>query len=128
MATFSLHAIGAAEPDEVWERYVVPSRWASWSPQIRSVRVDADRLSAGLRGAVVGPLGVKVPFTILAVNDQARTWEWEVAFLGVKIRLHHAVAPADEGTRTDLRLHGPLVLLVPYLPIAQLAMLRLVRP
>lgn len=128
MATFSLHATGAADPDVVWERYVVPSLWASWSPQIRSVRVDSDRLSAGLRGAVVGPLGVKVPFAILAVDDVARTWDWEVSLLGVKIRLHHAVAPAAEGTRTDLHLRGPLVLLIPYLPIAQLAMLRLVRP
>ena len=64
----SLVVSGPGRPDEVWDRYVRPERWAEWSPQIRSVAYGAETLSPHTTGVVRGPAGLRVSFEVLAVD------------------------------------------------------------
>ncbi|MGY1708957.1 SRPBCC family protein [Geodermatophilus sp. SYSU D00758] len=129
MTTLTLHASGPESPAEVWDRYARPARWREWSPQISRVEVPGERLAAGLRGRVFGPVGPGLPFEVEAVDDAAREWAWTVGVGPVRVRLLHWVAPAPAGgTTTGLRLTGPAPLVLGYAPLARLALGRLVRP
>lgn len=130
-------ASGACPPDEAWDRYVRPRRWPEWSPQIRAVEYPGERLTAGTSGVVRGPAGVPVSFRILSVDESdpdLRRWSWSVRVAGVALRLEHLVEPRPgpargepRGSRTTLTVHGPVPLVVAYLPLARLALRRLVR-
>jgi hypothetical protein len=81
---------------------------------------------------VRGPLGVPLPFEVLDVDESdpaRRTWRWRAGALGVHIELEHVVEPdaRSGGSRTELVLSGPAPVVVPYLPLARLALHRLVR-
>jgi hypothetical protein len=124
---------GAADVDTAWARYARPSRWPSWSPQLRAVDVGPDvqdRLVPGLRGTVRGPVPPALPFEVTAVDDAARTWSWTVHLGPVPLHLEHGVEPlpARAGCRATLRMTGPWPLVLGYLPLARLALGRLVRP
>jgi hypothetical protein len=134
----TLRADGTAHPDEVWSRYLHPSRWPEWSPQIRRVDVDGDRLVPGSVGTVRGPLDVGVPFRVLEVDPDSviRSWSWRVTVGPISLRLEHAVIPLDRAGSTDpdvyrtattLGIHGPAPVVVAYAPLAQLALAKLVR-
>ncbi len=124
---------GPQSPDEVWDRYVRPARWPEWSPQIRGVDYALERLAPGATGRVRGPLGVPVPFEVLAVDEDGpsrRAWRWRAGALGVHVELEHVVEPHPSrpgGTVTRLVMSGPAPVVVPYLPLARLALRRLVR-
>jgi hypothetical protein len=132
--TIRLEAHGDASRDTVWDRYVEPTRWPRWSPQMRRVEVDGarQRLMPGITGRVYsyGPLPVR--FTVTAVNEEAGTWSWAVGFGPVQLELDHSVAAADladgRGSVAALTLRGPWPVLVVYAPLAQLALRRLVSP
>ncbi len=128
MTTRTLRIRGDAEPDEVWHRYTVPARWPEWSPQIRRVETAACRITAGQTGTVVGVGGLRVRFIVLAVDDDARTWDWRAVAGPVTLTFHHAVAAAPGGgTVSTLRVTGPFPIVAGYLPIARFALTRLVR-
>lgn len=135
----TLRAAGTAAPDEVWDRYLHPSRWSEWSPQILGVDTDGDVLVPGLAGTVRGPLGLAVPFRVRDVDPAAavRSWSWRVSVGPVSLWLEHTVIPLDPptgpvgpGTRrtaTTLDVQGPAPVVLGYAPLAQLALVRLVR-
>jgi len=134
MTTLYLAATGPRPSDEVWDRYARPALWSTWAPQIRRVDVDTERLGGGETGRVHGPLGFSADFEVDTWDEEARRWSWTVrpraALLpGVPVpRLHlgHGVLSTEAGTLTWLRLSGPLPLVVPYAPVARLALHRLV--
>ena len=129
---------GPRETADVWDRYLRPSRWPEWSPQIRGVRYAHPTLRAGTDGVVTGPLGLGLPFRILQVEDDdpaCRWWTWEVRPPGLRVpgltlRLEHEVEPRAPheggGTLTRLRIHGPAPVVLAYRPLAALALRRLV--
>lgn len=133
---------GSATPAVAWERYADPDAWSGWSPQIRRVETAAEleraveptgtaprRIVGGLRGVVIGPVGVQVPFEVLDVDEEAMTWTWRVHALLAELTLEHSVAARVEGgCRTDLLIAGPGPLVLGYAPLARLALTRLVRP
>ena len=86
----------------------------------------------GTNGVVRGPLGVPLPFEVLDVDESdpaRRTWRWRAGALGVHVELEHVVEPDASrpgGSRTVLVLSGPAPVVVPYLPLAWLALHRLV--
>jgi len=125
-----LAASGLAIPEQVWARYVHPSRWPQWSPQIRRAELDdgTDRLTASSTGRVVGPLGLPVSFTVTDLNEADRHWSWQAGVGPIRVGLSHRVVAAATGTRTELELTGPAVVLIAYAPLAQFALQRLVRP
>jgi hypothetical protein len=126
--SWRVRASGPVPPEEVWDRYVRPARWPEWSPQISAVQADGDRLVPGLRGAVRGPGGVRVPFVVVAVDEAARTWSWQVAAGPARLRLDHGVAAGrGGGSTTWLMISGPAPLVVLYAPMAKIAIRRLVR-
>ncbi len=85
------------------------------------------RIAPGLRGVVVGPVGVQVPFEVLAVDEAAMTWTWRVRAASAELTLEHSVTPDGDGCRTDLTITGPAPLVVGYAPVARFALTRLVR-
>lgn len=128
MTTLSLHATGTVDPDEAWSRYLLPARWSEWSPQIRSVEASADRIAPGVTGRVHGPLGVAVSFVVDTVDETEREWSWTVEVGPTSMTLVHWVRPGPGGgTTTGLRATGPAPLVVGYVPLAQLALQKLVR-
>jgi hypothetical protein len=134
MTTLYLAATGPRAADEVWERYARPALWSTWAPQIRRVDVAVERLAGGETGRVHGHLGLAADFEVDAWDEGARHWTWTVvpraALLpGIPMpRLHlgHGVRATEAGTLTWLRLSGPFPLVVPYAPLARLALHRLV--
>ncbi|MFD6419991.1 SRPBCC family protein [Streptomyces sp. NPDC060194] len=128
MASVILRVAGAADADEVWRRYVTPACWPSWSPQIRSVRTDGDRVRGGARGEVRGHLGVRARFVVDSVDEEARTWVWRVRVGPLRMRLHHEVRPRPGGTLTTLRIDGAAPVVAAYALPARWALTRLVRP
>ena len=123
----TVEASGAADPDTVWDRYVHPARWHEWSPQIRSVDYADPTIGAGGRGTVHGPCGVGVAFEILAVDHETRCWAWRVSVAGVTLVLGHDVLAQGSGTRTRLDITGPAPVVIGYVPVARIALGRLVR-
>lgn len=115
---------GPRPPDEVWDAYVHPRRWPEWSPQIRSVEYGPERIVPGTTGVVRGPFRLPVRFRILSVQERA--WSWRAGVAGITLTLTHTVEGVAAGTRTGLAVSGfgPVVLL--YLPVARLALRRLV--
>jgi len=120
-------ASGTAGPDVVWDRYVHPARWSEWSPQIRSVDYPDPTIATGGRGTVHGPCGVGVAFEILAVDHETRCWAWRVSVAGVTLVLGHDVLAQGSGTRTRLDITGPAPVVIGYVPVARIALGRLVR-
>ena len=125
MTTLTLHATGPIGPDEVWERYAVPARWSQWAPQITGVEPSAPRLAPGVTGRVRGPLGVRVRFTVTEVDEAARTWAWLARLGPLRLALRHGVEP--DGS-TWLTVRGPAPVVLPYLPVAHIALRCLTRP
>ncbi|WP_432543584.1 SRPBCC family protein [Kineococcus sp. SYSU DK002] len=103
---------------DVWADYAVIGRWPSWAPHMTGVEADRERLAAGVTGHVrCGP--VRLPFTVTAVDEDAMTWTWRVAGIGMR----HGVRAVPGGSVTTF--HAP-PLLLPYLPVARVALRRLV--
>ena len=131
MTTVTLSARGTAPVELAWERYARPTLWSTWSPQIWRVEATADRIAAGVTGTVRAVGGLPIRFTVLAVDERARTWSWRVRLGPVTMTLDHAVRPdashAPDGSATDLRVDGPALIVLGYAPIARLALGRLVR-
>ncbi len=125
--TLSLRVRGAAPVDVAWRRYAELDRWPSWSPQVRDVEAASRLLVPGLQGRVVGPVGLRVPFTVLDVG--ARSWTWEVRPpIGAPVRLVHGVTGDVGGCTATLVMQGLAPLVLGYAPFARLALRRLVRP
>lgn len=121
---------GPRAADDVWDRYVRPARWPEWSPQIRSVDYDPERLLPGTAGVVHGPLGLRVPFRVTEVDEPGMRWSWTACVAGVAgvaLALDHSVEALPTGARTRLSVRGPAPVVAGYLPAAWLALHRLVR-
>ena len=127
MTTVTISARGPAAPDEVWDRYARPARWPQWAPQIRGVDVADERLRVGTTGRVIGPLGVAASFVVQRWDDATMRWSWQAWFGPISLRLDHGVDARGTGSSTFLTVHGPLPVVLGYLPIARFALGRLVR-
>ncbi|MFT7841832.1 SRPBCC family protein [Saccharothrix sp. BKS2] len=121
----STRAPGRAPAEVVWERYAHIHRWPEWAPQITGVEPSAPRLAPGVTGRVRGPLGVRVRFTVTEVDDAARTWAWLARVGPLRLALRHGVEP--DGS-TWLTVRGPAPVVLPYLPVAHIALRCLTRP
>jgi hypothetical protein len=127
MTVVTLSASGAADVDTAWERYAVPQLWSQWAPQITRVDASGARLTPGLTGTVVGPLGVSANFHVDSVEEHARRWAWTVSRGPLTVRLRHGVRErSGGGSTTWLAIDGPLPVALGYLPLAYLALRRLV--
>lgn len=121
-------AVGPLAPDEVWRRYTTPGLWAGWAPQIRGVDHPAGRIGPGGRGAVLGPLALRVPFVVEELDDEAMRWTWTPGVGPVRVRMRHGVDPDRRGSRAWVEIDALPLLVLPYAPIARLALRRLVAP
>jgi hypothetical protein len=127
-----ISAEGAAPASQVWERYTHPSQWPTWAPQIRRVDVpDQDPhepIAPGTRGTVRGPVFTFAPFRVRYVDDRSRTWSWWVGFGVAGVGMDHGVDETETGSRAWVRIHAHRYVVAPYVPVAKLALRRLVRP
>ena len=126
MATHRLAAAGAAEPAVAWQRYVEIAAWRTWSPHILTTEADAGQIAVGVSGRVHVVGGLRLPFTVTAVDAPQRRWSWVVRLGPVALTLHHAVRPHPRGSATLLVMEGPRPLLLAYAPLAWVALRRLV--
>lgn len=126
--SLTVSATGPASVEDAWTRYTVPDLWSSWSPQIQSVSTEHPDAAVvvGTAGTVVGPAGVRVPFTVTHVDETARRWTWRVRAGLVTLVLEHGVDGADGRSRAWTRVTGPLPVVLGYAPLARLALGRLV--
>lgn len=121
-------ASGPLSPDQVWDRYAAPAAWSSWSPQISRVDATSTRLTPGMTGVVHGPLGVRVPFEVIDVDEVRRRWAWRVRVaLSTLVMIHEVLERPDGATDTTLEVTGPAPVVLAYTPLAKLALQRLVR-
>lgn len=141
VATTRAQATGPADPDRVWRRYLFPVRWSGWAPYIRRVEWDTapeqptpdpaasptTRLTRGMRGRVVGPLGIRVRVEIGEVEPDTRRWTWRVHVAGAVITMVHGIDPAGSGSRAWVQMTGPAVAVRPYRLVATWPLRRLVR-
>ena len=121
-----LEAAGPVDAALAWQRYAEPALWPTWSPHLRRVDYAHERLRAGTPGRVFGPGGVWLNFWIEDVSEPDRSWTWLVRRGPVSMVLEHGVEATAGGSRTWLAIRGPAPLVVPYLPVARLALRRLV--
>jgi hypothetical protein len=130
MTVLRLEAHGAAPESLAWERYADPALWSTWAPQIQRVETQLDRLAPGGTGTVRAGLlprpTLGIPFRVLAVDEVAHEWAWEVRLGPVRLRLEHGVTAHADGSATWLRVHGPWPVLLGYAPVARIALGRLV--
>lgn len=124
----TIEVAGPAPVGEVWERYAVVSAWRTWSPPIREVDASAPRIAPGVTGLVRGPVGVLVTFRVVEVDEERRTWAWEVRSGPVAARLEHGVrvAEGDAGSVTTLTVDGAAPVALVYPEVARIALQRLV--
>ncbi|WP_311807988.1 hypothetical protein, partial [Acinetobacter baumannii] len=80
-----------------------------------------------LRGVVHAPLGLRVPFVVEEVDDDARTWRWTVRVAGTAVSMTHDLTATPRGTRAGLTVHGPAVVALAYRLPARVALRRLCR-
>jgi hypothetical protein len=113
---------GPADRATMWQAYAHTSRWPQWAPHLVSVDPEAE-LTTGLTGVVRGRLGVRASFRVTAVDPVAGTWSWTVRSGPVRLRLEHGVGDGW----TSLTVTGPALVLAAYVPLARLALSRLVR-
>ena len=133
--TWAVGACGSGPPEQVWAAFATPSAWPSWAPQIRDVRCPRpdEPVRPGLRGTVVGPAGVGVPFEVTAVDLERRRWTWRVQVAQVAVVVDHGVAvdprdgPGHGRTCVWARITAPLPVVLAYAPLARLALARLAR-
>ena len=100
---------------------------STWRNMIRAVEAPRRRLRAGLRGVVHAPLGLRVPFVVEEVDDDARTWRWTVRVAGTAVSMTHDLTATPRGTRAGLTVHGPAVVALAYRLPARVALRRLCR-
>lgn len=120
-----IEATGPRSAEQVWRLYTHPSTWPTWAPQISSVHGVADPIGSGDRGVVHGPLLLRVPFVIEAVDDSAHRWTWRVGVGPLAVVLDHGVDQLPTGCRAWAEVHAPYPLVLPYSPFARLALRRL---
>lgn len=119
---------GTASVETAWERYADIALWSQWAPQIQGVEAGTDRLQVGTTGTVRGPLGVRVEFEVLDVDEKAMTWTWR-AWVGAPsagLTLEHGVEKARTGSSTWLTIEGLAPFVLGYAPTAWFALGRLV--
>jgi uncharacterized protein YndB with AHSA1/START domain len=117
---------GSVSPEEVWERYTDPALWPTWAPQVRAVTGTVEPVLPGDRGWVLGPVGTRVPFVVLAVDAGSRRWSWRVGVRPAAVVMEHGVDADGHGSRAWVDIRAPRLLVLPYLPVAWLALRRLV--
>lgn len=121
------HANGPVTPEEAWQRYLRPERWAEWSPQVRQVVTDSEVIVAGAAGTVRTVGGAQVRFVVMDVDPHARSWTWRVRFGVICLVLEHYLVPlAGGGTRAEVVIHGPWAIARLYRLPATVALHRLV--
>ena len=78
-----------------------------------------------------GPCGIAANFEILEFSGEKRCWSWRVRVVGITIDMVHSVDPVRDAGKnassTTLEIAGPAPIVLGYLPIARIALGRLVR-
>lgn len=117
---------GPRAPQTCWARYDELAAWPRWGPQITGVEAPATRLALGLSGVIRVAGGLRVRFTVTAVDRPAMTWSWIARVGPVVLDLHHGIVAHRSGSRATLTVQGPSLVVSAYAPLAWLALWRLV--
>lgn len=108
-----------ASPSEVWDVFIDTERWPAWGPSITAVETEQRQIESGTTGRVWTVAGIRLPFTIISVDDHRWTWR-----IGPIRATGHRVEAEGEGCRAFFEV--PLWA-VPYIPVCALALARIDR-
>ncbi len=122
----TVRAEGSAPPDVVWARYTEPERWPTWAPHMKRAEYPYPRVLPGTFGRVYAYGGLSLLFSIDAVDEAERVWDWSVYLASQRVELQHGVVSRGSRTRAWARIGLPLPLALGYAPMAKLALRRLV--
>lgn len=122
MSAVRVDVTGSADPADAWRRYVTRGEWAGWAPHIRGVRPDGSPVRPGQRGVVLGPLGLRLGYQVLARDDRLRRWSWRVGPGPFGVRMEHGVDAHPHGCRVWVDLHLPRPVAAGYAPLARAAL------
>lgn len=130
IGSLRLSASGPLPVDEVWKRYTRPEWWTRWAPHLRHVDYREPVVTPGTTGRVSGVGGVVAHFSIVAVDEAAKTWAWNVRFGPLRLPFEHGVDVAASGSKHAstawLVVRGPWPVLLAYAPVARYSLGRLV--
>jgi carbon monoxide dehydrogenase subunit G len=102
--TFSRVIDIAAPPSRVWAIMSDVERWSEWTASIASIeRLDPGPLKVGSRARVRQPRLPPAVWTVTAV-DPGRSFTWISDSRLAPASGHHAVEPAQAGSRATLSL------------------------
>lgn len=122
----TVRAKGSASPDVVWARYTEPEQWPTWAPHMKRAEYPYSRVTPGTFGRVYAYGGFSLLFSIDAVDEAERTWDWSVYVGSQRIELKHGVVSRGSRTQTWASVGLALPLALGYAPVAKLALHRLV--
>lgn len=136
--TASLTEHGPIAANEVWDRYIAPSRWTSWAPHLTAVSARDATIRPGTTGRVTAVGVVRASFVIDEVDAASRCWSWTVRLGPIVLHLVHRVLDPGPvldaepersqapGCATQVEITGPRIVVLPYLPVMDVALRRLV--
>ncbi len=107
--------------DVVWRLITEFAQWPSWGPTVAAVKSEAKTVASGVRGTVVTPFGLAIPFVITDV-DPGVSWSWRVA--GVNATGHRVEATGDETCRLVFTVPWPFA---PYVVVLIIGIRRVKR-
>ena len=115
-------AIDVAAPvDEVWPLLAEFRHWPEWGPTVRAVAAPTAAVAPGVRGRVLTPVRLWLPFEITEV-EPLRSWDWRVA--GVPATSHRITATAPSRCRVEFAVSA---LLAPYVLVLRRGLIELRR-
>lgn len=127
MGSMVVTAHGAISPDVAWRRYLCPEEWPGWAPHLTEVSSDTPVLQAGTQGTLTMFYLLRADFQVHSVDAGRRAWTWTVGFGPLLLLLEHGLEAHAHGTSAQVRMQGPVVLLLLYRPLMWWALHRLVR-
>jgi hypothetical protein len=113
---------GPAGKYEMWRRCRDVERWPTWMSLVRAVDASGP-LMPGLEGVLVLPVGIRVRFAVLEVNDAGPSWMRELRLGPFRLLLDHHV---DDGFGL-VEASGPFPVPLAYVPFARRSLSRLLR-
>ena len=105
MRQFSVTAEIAAPQERVWSVMIDVTRWHEWTPSVRAIsRLDEGPFAVGSKAVIRQPRFPPALWTVAAIDQEGRSFEWTSVGPGIRVVGRHSVEPTGPGSRATLSL------------------------